>query len=89
MQMILNKDVEQLKADTSLENIIVSIHTLKHQVRLLIENNNNFDFSRHNVLDEDGKIEEESKHDISDGPKELRMAPYRQGDSDEDENHSK
>ena len=45
--MISNKDVEQLKADTSLENIIVSIHTLKHQVRLLIENNNKFDFGSH------------------------------------------
>ena len=39
-------DVEQLKMDTSLENVIVSINTLKDQVRLLIENNNKLDFDR-------------------------------------------
>ena len=38
------EDVEQLKMSTSLENIIVSIHTLKTQVKLLIENNNRLDF---------------------------------------------
>ena len=38
------ENIEQFKLDTSLENIIVSINTLKTQVKLLIENNNIIDF---------------------------------------------
>ena len=44
-----NKDVEQLKMDTSLEKIIASISTLKSQVRQLIENNNKSIIANNNI----------------------------------------
>ena len=44
-----NKDVEQLKMDTSLEKIIASISTLKSQARQLIENNNKSIIANNNI----------------------------------------
>ena len=74
--------------DTSLENIIVSINTLKEQVRLLKENNtrHNLDADNQNIQDEHS---EESESQQLQRPRESRVAPYMENEQEDNDLDSK